>query len=93
MNASKKEKLNEMKERLNRSINEYPEAWTVIGISAGIMLLNACRRHKKVKKNRNSYILVQTTPSNLYITNHTGRKITYDILADTADLHSYALHV
>lgn len=87
------EKLSKIKElgaKLERAVNEYPEAWTVIGVSAGVFLLRGLKKRRNKKK---EILLVSATPGDLIFTNLTGKTIKYDILSDTETLKTYALHL
>lgn len=83
-------KIKELGERLKRSVDEYPEAWTVIGVSAGLFLLRGLKKRRNKKK---EVLIVSATPSDLIFTNLTGKTIKYDILSDTETLKTYAIHI
>lgn len=83
-------KIKELGKKLEKAVNEYPEAWTVIGVSAGLFLLRGLKKRRNKKK---GILLVSATPGELMLTNLTGKTIKYDILSDTETLKTYAIHI
>lgn len=90
MNETKKEKIQDLKNRIENSINDYPEAWTAIGVSVGLFLLRGLKKRRNKKK---GMLLVSLTSNEIMFTNLTGKTIKYDILSNTENLKTYAIHI